>query len=165
MKIYIQKSYSYYDPLFIGVLKMFKLNRTEKTNNILFIAIYLLFFASLLLEFPDIIRIYIFLLFLYFGPTIYGFISKNPLKSYLFGFLIFPSLLIFEFVNSALHPSFFQDMAAIEFRFLLLLYAVIWGLPGYFAAQRSSDKLKMIFHILFIVLFIVLQFLLFFRPW
>ena len=162
MKIYIQKSsISYYDPLFIGVLKMFKLNRTEKTNNILFIAIYLFFIASLLLELPDIIRIYTFLIFLYFGATIYGFISKNPIKSYLFGFLIFSSLLIFEFATSIIHSSFFQDMAAVEFRFLL--YAVIWGLPGYFAAQRSSDKLKMIFHILFIVLFIVLQFLLLFR--
>jgi len=142
-----------------GGMKMFKLNRNEKTNNFIFAAGYLIFFASLYLGLPQTVETWISLIFAYLGATIYGFISKNPIKSYLFGFLVWPSIIvlvsIYSFITSSV--TLFQYISANEFIWYLS-FSVIGGVPGYFAAQRNSDKLKTAFHILFIVFFITLHF-------
>ena len=133
---------------------MFKIN--EKNSNILFLAMYGLFLISILLSvyFNLIFSILIF----HFGSAVYGFVSKNPLKSYLFGFFIY---LTFIFAN-IIEPFFLS----VDFDFSVLpyfVYSLFWGLPGYFTAQKNSGK-----YVLFVLcasIFVLIGIFLFLRTW
>lgn len=113
--------------LFIAVVFMFSFKNTSKKNQIaLFFALFCIFFISLTLNeiiIFSLVAIFIF----YFGPFIYGFISKNPLKSYLLGFLIYLTWFIIEIF------AYYSWADLFEFNIYLkyLLYSVIWGLPDF----------------------------------
>ena len=145
---------------------MFNLERNEKVNNILFVAAYL-FSIFVLVLFPETSpSIIVFLVFLHLGAAIYGLISKNPLKSYLFGFLIHPVFMILNSIYAFIVYStpIFSD---VTFSSLvqILIYSVIWGFPGFFTAQNRSNKFLFALCLLAAFVFILIQWALTYRPW
>lgn len=132
-------------------------NQNEKTNNILFISFYAFALAIIFLFTETAAALIIFIIFRYFGAAIYGFISKNPLKSYLFGFLLHPVVEIVDTAQASVFHSapFFSTL--LSMLPLMLFYSVIWGVSGYFAAKRSSDKFLQVIYVLIVFVFIIIQ--------
>jgi hypothetical protein len=136
---------------------MFEIN--EKNSNTAFVVLYGLFLVSLLFGIYFDIAFFAILIF-YFGSAGYGFISKTPIKSYLFGFLTY---LTFVSVN-IFEPFFFPfelDSSLLKY----LIYALLWGLPGYFTAQKSTIKWKYVVFLLIALILILIEMLLFMRTW
>lgn len=137
----------------------------KRKNNFLFIIFYTVSCLIMILFPESLLMMVTFLIFLHLGATIYGVISKNPVKSYLFGFLIHPVIEIFDSIYSYIvysTPFFAVLLPQLP---IMLFYSVLWGIPGFFAAQLSSDKSKSVIYILIIVIFILLQFVLTVKTW
>jgi hypothetical protein len=141
----------------------FLTENTEKRNNVLFIALYSILIICCF--FPqNFVTMAILLVFMVFGAVVYGFISKNPIKSYLFGFLISPTVLIISIVLS--FPSLSTLLLELFSWTLIfyLLYSCICGVPGYLAALKSPNKFWSIIRVLLIILTILIQYLLIIYP-
>jgi hypothetical protein len=134
---------------------MFKLN--EKMENALFVFLYVIFICSVFLTsyFSNFVILYMILF--YFGAACYGFISKQPIKSYIFGLFLYSVGAIAQSVlNFYLYHS--TPSESVSSLMLLLIVSIICGVPGYFAAQRSVNKFKSLIFILIVVVFILIQF-------
>ena len=141
----------------------FLTENTEKRNNVLFVALYSIFLICCF--FPQyFVTMAIYLVFMAFGAVVYGFISKNPIKSYLFGFLIFPTVFILSIVLS--FPSLSTLLLELFSWTLILylLYSCVWGVPGYLAALKSPNKFWSIIRALLIILAILIQYILIIYP-
>lgn len=125
------------------------LNQDEKTNNIAFIALFLLYLICLFLQSGIVI------LFITIGAVFYGFFTKNKIKSFIFGFL-----LPFMFCFYALFFSGIEELLRVfPFYFLLSLFA---GFSGVFAAAIPKDRTQQIIYFLISIFFAFIIAVLFF---
>jgi len=141
----------------------FLTENTEKRNNVLFIALYSILIICCF--FPqNFVTMAILLVFMAFGAVVYGFISKNPIKSYLFGFLIFPTVSIISIILS--FPSLSTLLLEVFSwnSIIILLYSCVCGVPGYLAAWKSPNKFWSIIRALLIILAILIQYILIIYP-
>ena len=137
-------------------VKMSGYNRNEKTNNILFAFFFVIFLILLFCLhyriFTSTAEIFLLLL-LFFGGLIYGYISKNPIKSFLlifsFWFLFFLYLLFGQITQTSVSiftVSFLKQLVS------LFLYPTVWGITGFLMAKESSNKTKRIIYIILAIL-------------
>ena len=127
----------------------YNFQKKEMLNNILFLfflSLFILFNVFLHLNYEASIIELICLIFLFFGGIVYGYISKNPLKSYLIGFLLFPIMLLFSLIQDSL--SFTELLSHLFNIFIVLVYSSFWGLPGYFMAKESNNKKKRLAYVI-----------------
>ncbi|WNY24168.1 hypothetical protein MmiHf6_14970 [Methanimicrococcus hongohii] len=104
-------------------------DQTEKTNNKLFLILFVLYIISFII--PSGIPF----IFILFGSLFYGFFSKNQKKSFLFGFLIPLFFCLYSFLIDGI------DVAVRIFPFYLLL-SLLSGLSGFFAAVDFENPAK-----------------------
>ncbi|WNY25374.1 hypothetical protein [Methanolapillus millepedarum] len=142
------------------------INQSEKRNNILFLLFYAIFF--LLISGIDYFGIGIFIVILwiliYVEPIIYGFISKNAIKSFIFGFLFLPAMEIFDFIYSlsldpSLDPSFAGNLSFLWMPKTFII-SIVWGFAGFFASKRGNDKIQKIIYAACVLVFLLLEFVL-----
>jgi len=144
------------------------MSQKETLNNVLFFSFLFIFITiNIGIFFNYAVSLFenIFLFFLVFAGIIYGFISKNSVKSFLIGFLLWPVFLFFSFV---------RDLSAFEFMELLLSYlpvsiiifviSLLWGLPGFFTAKIFSEDGKRGLHLILtalttLIIFVMLIFI------
>ncbi|WNY24167.1 hypothetical protein MmiHf6_14960 [Methanimicrococcus hongohii] len=147
--------------LFAAVILMISLKNLNKKNQAaLFIALFCIFLISLLLNeiiVFSLIAIFIF----YFGSFIYGFISKNPVKSYLLGLSVYLTWFVFEIFTYYSRTDLFEFDIYLKY----LIYSVIWGLPGFLTAQDRSVKWKYSIFIVLALIIIFIEVVLFYSTW
>lgn len=147
--------------LFIAIILMFSLRKiNKKDQTVLFFALFCIFLISLILSeiiVFSLIAVFIF----YFGSFIYGFVSKNPLKSYLLGLSVYLTWFFIEVFTYYLRADLFEFDIYLKY----LLYSVIWGLPGFLTAQDRSVKWKYSIFVGFALIIIFIEILLFYATW
>ncbi|WNY27591.1 hypothetical protein [Methanolapillus ohkumae] len=142
------------------------LNQNEKANNILFVLSYV-FLVLLILGigyFSGIFGVVLFL-FMYFAPIVFGFFSKNSIKSFLFGFLLLPAMEIFDFIISSMIDSNFAGGLDFLFAPKTLLFSVVWGFSGYFAAKKGNDQVQKLIYAACVFVILLLEFVLTFKTY
>jgi|GEM_PF-2748323 hypothetical protein len=131
---------------------MFKSLQKETKNNIVFILLFgFLIFCHYFGSSIPLIFVFFSIfagLLLFFGGFAYGFYSKNPLKSLIFGFSIPFLMLIFSIFENGIEDL----MHGFMYTFFILITS---ALSGVFAALSSTKTDKGVFY-LFVALFLLL---------
>ena len=149
---------------------MLKNQQIEMFNDILFVFLLLLFFVlGLPIHRYVGMSVYTYATFflLFFSGIIYGYISKNPPKSFLIGFLFLPTVGIFSIIEQLFTAPFLPHIQDFIFAFIVSIFL---GLPGYFTAKfaiqintgtKDIDSIKylLLFFFTYIIMIIVLFFL------
>lgn len=128
-------------------------NQSENTNNFLFVFVWLLFILSAICMFNGYyVRTteLIFLFLLIAGSIIYGFVSKNPVKSFSLGLLIWLSWFFSSIISEVLNSGFAQISGNILPILGSVLYFVLFGSLnggiGYFIAADHLDKRRQLLY-------------------
>ena len=141
--------------------------QSEKVNNVLFVGILVL--VILILHFFimgsfENFRFWLtlFLSLLLFSSIIFGYVSKNPKKSFLLCFLIwasFPLYILYIIVDSIVSNQTSIITGITEAAIPLLVFfitGIISGSTGYFVAADHPDKnRRIIYRVLSFVLFLI----------
>jgi len=148
--------------------------QSEKVNNILFIGIIALSILALFIStVVENFRIWItlFFLFLLFSGIIFGFVSKNPKKAFLLGFLIWACIPLYIIVGEiaskriSISDLFVPDELILIIIICTFIAGIISGGVGYFTASEfvhSDKKWRILYRILSTVLFFILIFITYF---
>ena len=142
--------------------------QSEKINNIVFfgimaLSVLVLYISSLLENFRFWLTLFFLILLL--SGIIFGFVSQNPKKSFLLGFLIWACiplyLIIGKILSNPLSISDVFDMIPI-ISGCTFITGIISGSVGYFAAAEfvhPDKKWKIVYRIISTVLFLVLLYI------
>jgi len=128
---------------------VFKQN--ELKNNLLLVILYVAYIFSIIgVPFFSFL---IYKLLYYFGTATYGFISRNPLKSYLAGFFLYPAGEIANILYYHYAYDFVPTWSGSYFIRLFVL-SVLFGVPGYLMAQPTENKTRFFICVLLAFVFI-----------
>jgi hypothetical protein len=142
----------------------------ERSNNILFVLFLFLYLFLTLIQMEG--GLYVFILF---SGMIYGFISKNPLKSFFIGPLPLAILvgldLTREFIRELINPTsvtlseyLLSNLPAIGivFVYLIFVYLILGRVTATFMSQESEDNKKKRIHYIALSVFVILSVFLYF---
>ena len=127
--------------------------KKERSNNILFLLFLFLFICFPLTQSlsPEIEGVWyvLYYFFLSFSGMIYGFISKNPLKSFFIGSLPLSmafgvNKLIADLINPTSEPLNEYLRSNISGIGTILFYLILGGLTAIFMVQESENSKKII---------------------
>ncbi|WNY24162.1 hypothetical protein MmiHf6_14910 [Methanimicrococcus hongohii] len=123
--------------------------QSEEVNTCLAFAVWIVFILSLFCLYSDIRIPYaemIFIFLLIAGSIFYGFISKNPVKSFILGTLIWFSMflfmLLYEIIETNSFPFLDNPLGIVSGIFTYLALGILNGGIGYFIAVQNSDQRK-----------------------
>lgn len=133
-------------------------SKKETKENILFFSLLFLVILFNIYHYRDNSSLInaIFLFLFCFSGLIYGFFSQNPLKSFIFGFLFWPLLIIcFSLLENYTFTSFYTNSRFDIGTLYLVLISIWWGLPGYFMskARMIENKNKKVIYSFFAIAF------------
>jgi len=143
--------------------------QSEKANTVLF-SLFLMLLILSLLFIDGVIRPYaepFFLGLLFFGSIVYGFVSKNPKKSFLLGVLIWASLPIAVIISESVKNQYsifdWFILSEVTILFLILfIIGIISGSSGYLIATENQNfKIKILYWGLALILWLFTFFLYF----
>ena len=153
--------------------------QSEKVNNILFVLILILFVMSsfllsgmfklgellnvrfetdvILLSSSLSANLLFFVLF--FSSIIFGYVSKNPKKTFLLGFLIWTLPFCISIIRIIIRQTSVSDVFLTNYPILALLSfinGILMGVAGYFVAVNHPDKnRRILYRILPLVLILI----------
>ena len=138
--------------------------KKEMANNLFFLLLVIVHIGFSLYSFysdtiSDTVRLS-WIAFILFSGIIYGFVSKNPLKSFLAGTLSFPislvmSDLILDYPNSEmLSEHLLSNLPSVG---IILFYLILGGLIIFFMDLDSENEAKKRMHTIAISAFIILS--------
>ena len=146
----------------------------EEANNLLFVGIMALSILALYISvIVENFRIWItlFFLLLLLGSIIFGYVSKNPKKSFFLGFLIWACIPLYitvgEIISKRISISdiFVPDELKLIIIGCTFIAGIISGGVGYFTAStfvHSDKKWGILYRVLSTVLFFILLFITYF---
>jgi len=135
--------------------------QSEKSNNILFAGIMALSILILCLSYVgENFKAWMTILFLLllFSSVIYGFVSKNPEKAFLLGFLIWALIPVYAAVVGIIDGLFVMSLAVVIICWAFIC-GILSGSIGYLTTVAHLDKKC---RIGYLVLSVILFFILFY---
>ena len=118
-------------------------NKNTKENIFFFSFLFFFILFAALYYYKYSFAINIFLFLFLFSSLIFGFVSKNPFKSFILGFLFWPLLIpLFAYLETLKLTSVFSVGQIDSGTVFLILLSVLWGFPGYFVSKAGLSENK-----------------------
>ena len=158
--------------------------QSEKVNNILFVGILILFVMSSFLlsgmfKLGELLNVrfetdvillssslsaYLLFFSLFFSSIIFGYISKNPKKTFLLGFLIWTIPFCIPIIRIIIQQTSVSDVFLTDYLIMALLFfinGILIGVAGYFVAVNHPDKNRRILYLILSFVLILITIYLF----